>query len=133
MKTCEEFQEMISAYSDNELNDAETSRLFFHLGECVECRKFMGTLISLRSAIRETADEIIQEKESHSFWKKKIFVSYPVAAILAVMMFASGLMLYAKITEPPRIVERTQTEYVYMAPYPAVYVYSNSTNEVKTN
>lgn len=133
MRTCDEYQEMISAYIDNELADADTSKLFFHLGECAECREMMKSMLQLRSALHET--ELIERKKSEyvSIWKKKFAVSYPVAAVIALMMLISSLLYVQKLSQPPTIVEKTQTEYVYMTSFPPVYATVNSSNDIKSN
>ncbi|MFA6540915.1 MAG: zf-HC2 domain-containing protein [Bacteroidota bacterium] len=130
MKTCEDYQEMISVYHDNELSDGDTSKLFFHLGECSGCRMFMRSLIELRSAIGETKDPIGRKQ---SVWKRTLSISYPVAAVISVMILVSSFFLFQKLSEQPRIIEKTATEYVYMTAFPPVYATVNSTTESKSN
>ena len=135
MKSCEEHQEIISAYSDNELNDKETSELFFHLGECRECRTFMKSVFQLRSMLQEVAlPKSIPSKSIQSpVWKRKITIPYSVAAAIVFFMLVSSVIFFQKVTQPPKVVEKTETEYVYMASYPTVYIYGNSSTEVKSN
>lgn len=130
MKTCEEYQEMISVYHDNELSDKDTSEVFFHLGECSGCRTFMRSLVELRSAIGETKIPIQPEQ---SVWKRTLSVSYPVAAAVSLMFIVSSFLLFQKLSEQPRIIEKTATEYVYMTAFPPVYATVNSTTESKSN
>jgi len=133
MKKCEEYQEMLSTYIDEELNDQETSKLFFHLGECLECRAMMKSMLLLRSTLREAENSIHTEKEKNSFWKKRFTISYPIAAVVAMIMLVSTFIFFQKITQPPTIVEKTQTEYVYMTSLPPVYAKINSPANVKSN
>jgi hypothetical protein len=131
MKTCTEYQEMISAYADNELNDDETAGLFFHLGECAECRDFMKSVGMLRRVLQDV--EPAGDVQRRSLWKRKLSVSYPVAAIVALVMLISSTMMYLKMNEQPKIVEKTHTEYVYMSSYPAVYAVVAPSTDVKSN
>ena len=116
MKTCEEYQELVSAYSDDELNDAEISELFFHLGECADCRAFMKSVLQLRSTLQEATVpvSITTKAMPSSLWKRKLSVSYSVAAAILLMMLLSGALFFQKMMQQPKVVEKTQTEYVYM-------------------
>jgi len=51
MNSCNEYQQQISQYIDNQLEDSDTSELFRHLGDCEECRDFLKSILKLRSAI----------------------------------------------------------------------------------
>ncbi|MDD8018593.1 MAG: zf-HC2 domain-containing protein [Bacteroidota bacterium] len=133
MKKCDEYQEMVSAYIDNELADNETSKLFYHLGECAECRSLMKSMMQLRTALREAEFGVPKQAERKSFWKKSFSISYPIAALIACMMLVSSLFFIQRISQPPAIVEKIQTEYVYMTSYPTVYAVTNSSTDVKTN
>ena len=122
MKSCEEYQEMISAYLDDELSKREVSRMFYHLGECAECKDFMRSLLKLRSAIRETAT--LHEESfasSGKFWRRRFSVSYAVAAVIAFALLVSGALLFERVAHQTRV-----TEYVYLTPYPTVYAIDNT-------
>ena len=135
MKKCEEFQEMVSAYVDGELADAETSKLFFHLGECKECRTFMKSVLQLRTALRENELPIQTQSSSAkiSVWKRKLAVSYPVAAVMALTILVFGFFFLQQVSQQPVIVEKVQTEYVYMISFPAVYAQIAPSSDVKSN
>ena len=127
MKSCEEYQEMISAYVDDELSKRDVSRMFYHLGECAECRDLVRSLMKLRSAIRETA--MLHEESAVApakFWRRKFSVSYAVAAVLAFVMMVSGVLLFQRPAAPPRV-----TEYVYLTPFPAVYAIDNTSQHTR--
>ena len=127
MKSCEEYQEMISAYVDDELSKRDVSRMFTHLGECAECKDFMRSLLKLRSAIRETAT--LHEESAVApakFWRRKFSISYAVAAVLAFVLLVSGGLLFERSSHQPRV-----TEYVYLTPYPAVYAIDNTSQHTR--
>ena len=129
MKKCDEYQELISAYVDGETSDPETSALFFHLGECSQCRAFMKSLLQLRS--------VLQEHElpapSTSLWKRTLAVSYPIAAAVALAVLLSGFLLFSQLTRSPITVRSTQTEYVYLTSFPTVVVVGSQSTETKPN
>lgn len=135
MKTCENYQELISAYVDGETYDEETSKLFFHLGDCAECRMFMGSVLRLQSVLRE--DELPVTIETHpssrSLWKRRLVVSYPIAAALALLMLLSGILLLSRITQPPVNIKSIQTEYVYLTSFPPVYIIGSQSIDTKPN
>jgi len=133
MKTCEEYQELISVYTDDELNDQETAELFFHLGQCSECRAMMKLMLRLRFTLHESETSITKGDQKNGFWKNKFTISYPVAAVIVMMMFVSAVLFVQKMTQPPTVVEKTETEYVYMTSFPPVYAKINSTTNFKSN
>ncbi len=131
MKTCDEYQEMMSAYIDQELNDNETSQLFYHLSECLECREFMKSLLTLHSAFRDS--DASQSKKPTSLWERKLSLSFPAAAVITFAMLLSGILFFEKMNQPPKVVQKIQTEYVYMTSFPPVYATIGSPNDVKSN
>lgn len=49
--TCEEHQEAISRFHDDELNESDSAVVFLHIGECQDCRRFMHSMVRLRHAL----------------------------------------------------------------------------------
>jgi predicted anti-sigma-YlaC factor YlaD len=47
---CEEFQEAISAFVDDELSNLDSDRMVTHLNGCEPCRHFAGTLNARHSS-----------------------------------------------------------------------------------
>jgi predicted anti-sigma-YlaC factor YlaD len=135
MKTCDDYQELISAYVDGETRDEETSALFFHLGDCADCRMFMRSVLRLQSVLRE--DELPVTIETHqsttSLWKRRLVVSYPIAAAVALLMLLSSFLLTSRITKPPVNIKNTQTEYVYLTSFPPVYIFGSQSIDTKPN
>jgi predicted anti-sigma-YlaC factor YlaD len=135
MKKCDEVQECISAYVDGESSDLETSALFFHLGECAECRAFMKSVLQLQSVLR--VNELSVKIEAHpmttSLWKRRFAVSYPIAAVVALLMLVSSFLLSSRMIQPPVTIKNTQTEYVYLTSFPPVVVVGSRPTEIKPN
>lgn len=135
MKKCDEVQELISAYVDGESSDVETSALFFHLGECPQCRAFIKSVLQLRSVLHENELPLKNETRpsTTSIWKRRFAVSYPVAAAVALVMFLSSFFLSSRIIQPPVTVKSIQTEYVYLTSFPPVVVVGSRPAEIKPN
>lgn len=133
MKKCEDFQEMISSYIDDELSDYESSKIFSHLSECQECRTTLTLMMRLHSSLLEGEYAYPKKQLREMFWRRKFAITYPVAAIIVMTIFMSTILFYLKITQPPTIVEKLQTEYVYMTAFPPVYAKINSSANFKSN
>ena len=135
MKKCDEVQEQISAYIDGETGSAETSAMFFHLGECPECRAFLKSVIQLQSVLHE--NELPARIETRpapaALWKRRFAVSYPVAAAVAVFMLLSSFFMSSRLLRPPVTIKSTQTEYVYLTSFPPVVVVGSRPAEIKSN
>lgn len=135
MKKCDEYQEFISAYVDGETSDHETSTLFFHLGECSNCRAFMRSVLQLQSVLRENELPVKLEtrRMTTSMWKRRLVVSYPIAAAVALLILLSSFLLSSRMIQPPVNIKNTQTEYVYMTSFPPVVVVGSQSTEMKPN
>jgi anti-sigma factor RsiW len=48
---CSDFHEMISAYADNELSEAETKKLLDHLNHCPDCNRELAYLTRQRERV----------------------------------------------------------------------------------
>ena len=103
----EEYQELVSQYIDEELEEGSESVLFQHLGECGQCRDFLRSSLALRTQILRTKEsapstlrpDFAQERAKNKTierdllvlaWKRK--VPLPVAASVAILLLLSGLM-----------------------------------------
>jgi hypothetical protein len=56
LQSCEEYQELASAFADDVLEAAQMSDLQGHLRECPECRQFLNSIYRARDFIR--AEEV---------------------------------------------------------------------------
>lgn len=104
---CNEYQELVSALIDNELQESESATAFHHLGECGRCRSFMRTLLQSRSALAAnteaavpaTLDDKVLSIPLHTptarrlkfseLWKEKFAVPVPALAAAFLLLIAS--------------------------------------------
>lgn len=122
----ESYQERISLYIDNALNDKDTAELFAHLSGCDECRKFMKITMSvhahvadeeleevpasldrrvLSSVTRESA-EIEQSKWYSPVWVTRIVIPLPAAASILFLIIVGSLLFSPLLSqEQPQRVE----------------------------
>ena len=135
MKKCDDYQELISAYLDGETSDHETANLFFHLGECSNCRAFMRSVLQLQSVLRENElpAKVQKRPMTTTLWKRSFVVSYPIAAVIALLMLLSSFLVSSRMIQRTRIIRDTQTEYVYLTSFPPVIVFGSQSTEMKTN
>lgn len=130
MNTCEAYQEMISAYIDNELADADTSKLFYHLGECRECRTTLNDMLQLRTALFEVEQSSVKNA-TPSLWKRRLSVSYPIAAVIVMFMLISMATFFLQIFFRQDISQPARVEYVSSTPLPTVFVIETVQDQTK--
>ena len=133
MKTCEDYKKLASEYIDGELNDNETSQLFYHMGECNECRAFMSSLMKLHSAFQESSLPSGRIRPRTSLWTRTLSISYPLAAVITLVVMLSGFLLVQRAVKQPTVIEKTNTEYVYISSLPAVYAKLTNGSDTKSN
>jgi len=135
MKTCDAYQEFISAYIDGETANEETSAMFSHLGGCPDCRSFMRSALQLQSLIRENPVRATAEIHSAetSLWKRKFAISYPLAAVIALLMLVSSALFFSRMKQPPVNIKTIHTEYVYLTSFPPVYIIGSRSIDTKPN
>jgi predicted anti-sigma-YlaC factor YlaD len=56
---CELYQEYISQFIDGELQSADESNLFQHLGYCEQCRMFLKNILSLRTTLTRSQQVVV--------------------------------------------------------------------------
>jgi predicted anti-sigma-YlaC factor YlaD len=111
--THEEYQELVSQYIDEELEEGIETVLFQHLGECSQCRDFLRSSLALRTQILRTkeaapktlrpdfaperAKEGVERDLLVLAWQRK--VPLPVAASLAIFLLVSGLFFSSLMTQ----------------------------------
>jgi anti-sigma factor RsiW len=113
-----EFQQSISLYIDNALNDKESSDLFAHLAECSECRTFMKISMRVRSQIAneelsdvpQTLDRrvlasvarenvALKQRTWYSpVWFTRISIPLPAAASILFLIIVGSLLFYPLLT-----------------------------------
>ena len=101
--TCNEYQEWISAYVDNELDEERAAPLFAHLGACTECRGFFRDALQLRSVIQDDilmqkeeqiSQHIVPEREQH------FSLALPFVAILFALFLWLGVVQTSRTQAP---------------------------------
>ncbi len=121
----EDYQERVSLYIDNALNDRDAAELFAHLSGCDECRKFMKITMSvhvhvadeeleevpasldrrvLSSVARESA-EIEQSKWYSPVWVTRIVIPLPAAASILFLIIVGSLLFSPLLSQqlPQRV------------------------------
>ena len=90
--TCNEYQEWISAYVDNELDEERAAPLFAHLGACAECRGFFRGSLELRSLL---LDDLVKERERLEEASRQpaltAQLALPIVALLVVLFLFLGI------------------------------------------
>jgi len=134
VKTCEEFQELVSAYVDGELGDGETAEMFFHLGSCRECRTFMTSVMQLQSFlhVNEPPAAHTAPASKPPIWKRTFGISFPAAAAV-VLTILTGTLFIVHEANSPSSSDMTRTEYVYVTSLPEVDVVASPLHSKKTN
>lgn len=113
-----EFQQRISLYIDNALNDKESSELFTHLAGCSECRTYMKISLRVRAQIanEELADvprtldrrvlasvyrenAALKQRTWYSpVWFTRISIPLPAAASIVFLIIIGSLLFYPLLT-----------------------------------
>lgn len=133
MKKCDEYQEQISAYIDNELADGETAKLFFHLGECGGCRNMLQSMLHLRAALFEMDRPKGKKNDGASLWKRRLSVSYPIAALFAFFVLVSAITFIQRTFFREEQTQPVRVEYISSQPLPTVYVIEPSDSQMRLN
>ena len=117
----EHYQELISLHIDNELDDAGSAELYAHLATCDGCRKFMRTMMNVRSRIagQELAEVspaldrrvigIVSESEPAEakrswfapLWWTRISIPLPAAASIAFLILVATLLVSPAVFSSP--------------------------------
>lgn len=99
--TCNEYQEWISAYVDNELDEEKAAVLFAHLGSCAECRGFFRESLELRSLL---LDDLLKERERLEEVSRQpsmtAQLALPIVALLVVLFLFLGISRMGPSPEP---------------------------------
>lgn len=66
--TCEQCQELISAFLDNELAETSSTNVRLHLSDCVECSKVCEDLAMLINFSQLDVEESVLPPNPHALW-----------------------------------------------------------------
>ncbi len=118
MKHCEEYSELISAFIDNEISDAETETLKAHLATCRDCRAYLIYLEKIHTESAALAEEVpdgfsarvmnsiaASEKAQKRFSIAR-FKFTAIAAAIILLVFAAGRLESVF----PSVVEESSSE-----------------------
>ncbi len=102
MKHCNEYSELISAFIDNEISDAEAETLKAHLATCHDCRAYLLYLEKIHTEAAALAEDVpdgfssrvmnsimASEKAQKSFSLSR-FKFTAIAAAIILLVFAAG-------------------------------------------
>jgi len=108
----EQFQELVSLYLDEGLADAQSARMFVHLGVCSECRNFMRSSMRVRSYYQQQELEEIPSSLNRRvaasvgmmptsslrphflmpLWTTRLSIPVPVAASILFLILVGSLL-----------------------------------------
>ena len=105
---CNEYQELVSALMDNELQEPESAKLFGHLAKCESCRGYLRTFLHLQSTFTAGKEVVVPGRLDErvlsipldatatprrfrfsEFWKEKFAVPVPAVAAAFLLLLAS--------------------------------------------
>ncbi len=100
MRTCDEFERLISDQLDGELPEAEARALHEHLGDCASCREFFDSCQRVRDVIQrlpqpiEAAVTVLpQHAVKVPLWRRRLSVPVPVAAGIGILLLGGWALL----------------------------------------
>lgn len=116
------YQERISLYVDNALNDKESAKLFAHLSRCDDCRVFMKLALRVHTHIAEedladvplaldrrvlgsVATKSIQVQQAPWYapvWFTRISIPLPAAASILFLIIVGSLLLSPILSQEPQ-------------------------------
>jgi anti-sigma factor RsiW len=117
----EPYQQRISLYVDNALNDKDTAKLFAHLSRCADCREFMKLTGGVHAHIAEeelaavplSLDRRVLASAAASdrserrpwyapMWFTRISIPLPAAASILFLIVVGSLLFSPLLSQPPQ-------------------------------
>ncbi len=118
----ESYQERISLYVDNALNDKDTAKLFAHLSRCADCREFMKLTAGVHAQIAEEelaevslsldrrvlASVVAASDRSERrlwyapVWFTRISIPLPAAASILFLIIVGSLLFSPILSQGPQ-------------------------------
>jgi anti-sigma factor RsiW len=118
----EPYQQRISLYVDNALNDKETAKLFAHLSRCAHCRAFMKLTVGVHAHIAEeelaevphaldrrvltsvaTASDRSERRPWYApIWFTRISIPLPAAASILFLIIVGSLLFSPILAQEPQ-------------------------------
>lgn len=151
--TCSDYEERISTYIDDELEDDGARDLFAHLGNCFGCRKAMILMLNLRAGLAgqsnllapKELDERILSRTMGRFHLedrraapgfivgRRISVPAPAAIAVACLLVALGVALSTFVTPSVEYTGETRVHTMFLSTVPAVEVRAYAMQPVTIN
>jgi anti-sigma factor RsiW len=120
--THEHYQQRISLYVDNALNDKDTATLFAHLSRCAKCRGFMKLTVEIHAHVAEeelaeipfsldrrvlasvaTASDQPERRPWYApMWFTRISIPLPAAASILFLIIVGSLLLSPILAQEPQ-------------------------------
>ncbi|MEK6649961.1 MAG: zf-HC2 domain-containing protein [Bacteroidota bacterium] len=114
--TCQEVQERISQFTDDELDPALVGPMFTHLGACPECQNFLRSVLRLRTALSHephaAAPDVLEQRVMNRLrrsssearlpadvWSIRIAIPLPAAMAMAVLLVVISIVCSPLIFE----------------------------------
>jgi len=90
------FEEDVSALFDGELAGDDAARVQTHLASCTSCRALLDDLQEIRGALRPL------EPLRPPVWRRRISLSLPAAAAIAILLMLAPLVVLRDRTPAPK-------------------------------
>lgn len=116
--TCEEVQEWISRFADDEPESTSTEPMFAHLGTCPECQQYLRTVLRVRTALAHEPHATAPGTFEHrvmarlrrttssvqlpaDVWSIRIAIPLPAAMAMAILLIAGSMVFSPLFFEQP--------------------------------
>ena len=120
--THEPYQQHLSLYVDNALNDKDAAKLFAHLSRCADCRTFMKLTVGVHAHIAEeelaevplsldrrvlasvaaASDQSERRPWYAPMWFTRISIPLPAAASILFLIIVGSLLLSPILAQEPQ-------------------------------
>ncbi len=107
VRTCEEFERLISDQLDGELPEAEARAVHEHLRTCASCLEFAESCRRVREVIQRLpqptgaiATRLPQHTVNVPWWRRRLSVPVPVAAGIAILLIGGWALLLQTADTP---------------------------------
>ena len=120
--THEPYQQHLSLYVDNALNDKDAAKLFAHLSRCADCRTFMKLTLGVHAHIAEeelaevplsldrrvlasvaaASDQSERRQWYAPMWFTRISIPLPAAASILFLIIVGSLLLSPILAQEPQ-------------------------------
>lgn len=94
---CKDYELLLSAYIDNEVDEVEKKHVEQHLDKCDSCRKKVEDMEKLKNALALEYDKINPSKKSKSKFYRKLYIHFTLIFVgllicFSVVAFSGGVI-----------------------------------------